>query len=203
MQQQAQQTESEMLQIESIQDAIDFVGRNTYINGESLQDLYPEIQQQLASQQQQLTDSLSERLVKTSPQTLKRVMKRQQSSESSSDAEEAEEEAEEAEEEAEEMTFNFDDEVINAFLNDQSATVEELLQAKDTQTAIEKQTAIAEAAEGLKSAIDEMVEDMEENQAPGQEAQMADLEAKVASWKASIDEQAQVNIDKIEALLAE
>ena len=67
MQQQAQQTESEMLQIESIQDAIDFVGRNTYINGESLQDLYPEIQQQLASQQQQLTDSLSERLVKTSP----------------------------------------------------------------------------------------------------------------------------------------
>ena len=54
--------------------------------------------------------------------------------------------------------------------------------------AIEKQTAIAEAAEDLKNAIDEMVEDMQEQQAPGKEAQMADLDAKVASWKASIDE---------------
>ena len=95
------------------------------------------------------------------------------------------------------VSYGYDSEVVQAWLQDKGTSWKELQQSHDVESIAQKKADVAEAADYIKGILDNMVNEMRTNQVEDQANFETALDDKVSDLKSKVDEQAQSNIDNL------
>ena len=203
------------------QEIITWMSQNTFVDGESLYDKYPQVQDVLAGIQAQAdqnkeafsldalraTDdalyyehhTLQSEMNYATPDGYYEEGEWEEPSHPVADAFEQawNEDMQQASENL--MSYGFDPEVVNRWFEDKSRSFEDLQQQQDMETAKEAQAAVREAADYMKGVADAWIADMPRQHDEWMAEHGAKLEEVVGNMKTKLDEQAAHDIAAIDS----